>query len=148
MKYITVHDYSQMRSVVTFDKLENFLYEHLGQYGDPINAIEKSVHYAFSKSDGKGGFVVIVLNEDKLIGATVVNQTGMSDYIPENVLVYIAVHKDLRGRGIGSSLLRRTIEECKGDVALHVENNNPAKRMYERAGFDPKYVEMRYRKDA
>ncbi len=147
MKYITIHDYSQMKSEVALDKFENFLYEHLGQYGDPKNAIEKSIHYAFSKSDGKGGFVIIVLNEDNLIGATVVNQTGMSAYIPENVLVYIAVHKDFRGKGIGSSLLRRTIEECKGDVALHVEKNNPAKRLYERVGFDSKYVEMRYSKD-
>ena len=148
MKYLSVNDYSQLTSVVALDEFVNFLYEHLGQYGDPKEAIEKSIHYAFSKSDGKGGFVMIANNDDTVIGGVVVNKTGMSSYIPENVLVYIAVHRDYRGEGIGSSLLRNAIEQCKRDVALHVEKNNPAKRLYERIGFEPKYVEMRYRKDA
>jgi len=148
MKYLSVNDYSQLTSVVALEEFVNFLYEHLGQYGDPKEAIEKSIHYAFSKSDGKGGFVMIANNDDTVIGGVVVNKTGMSSYIPENVLVYIAVHRDYRGEGIGSSLLRNAIEQCKRDVALHVEKNNPAKRLYERIGFEPKYIEMRYRKDA
>lgn len=148
MKYLSVNDYSQLTSVVALEEFVNFLYEHLGQYGDPQHAIEKSIHYAFSKSDGKGGFVMIVKNDDTVIGGVVVNKTGMASYIPENVLVYIAVHRDYRGRGIGSSSLRNAIEECRGNVALHVEKNNPAKRLYDRVGFETKYIEMRYRKDA
>jgi ribosomal protein S18 acetylase RimI-like enzyme len=34
-----------------------------------------------------------------------------------------------------------------GDIALHVEYDNPAKNLYERAGFTSKYIEMRYNKE-
>lgn len=147
MKYITFHNYTQLNSKIELDEFVDFLYMHLGQYGDSKVAIEKSVHYTFSKSEGKGGFLMIALQENKIIGEVVVNRTGMSSYIPENVLVYIAVHRDYRGKGIGSSLLKKTIEQCKGDIALHVEFENPAKRLYERIGFKAKYAEMRYIKD-
>ena len=43
---------------------------------------------------------------------------------------------------------RRIIEEAcgglDGAVKLHVEYDNPAKRLYERIGFSTKYAEMRY----
>jgi hypothetical protein len=37
--------------------------------------------------------------ENEISGAVVVNQTGMKDYIPENILVYIATDKNHRGKG-------------------------------------------------
>ncbi|HAB28956.1 MAG TPA: GNAT family N-acetyltransferase, partial [Xanthomarina gelatinilytica] len=35
----------------------------------------------------------------------------------------------------------------EGDVALHVEPNNPAIKLYESLGFTNKYLEMRLKKD-
>ena len=32
----------------------------------------------------------------------------------------------------------------EGDTKLHVEYDNPAKRLYERLGFENKYAEMRW----
>ena len=71
----------------------------------------------------------------------------MSEYIPENLLVYIAVHKKARGKGVGKELMKRTIDSAKGDIALHVEPDNPAKFLYEKFGFTNKYLEMRYKKN-
>ncbi|MDX5426634.1 MAG: GNAT family N-acetyltransferase, partial [Bacteroidota bacterium] len=34
----------------------------------------------------------------------------------------------------------------EGNVALHVEPDNPAKYLYENIGFTNKYLEMRYQK--
>lgn len=50
----------------------------------------------------------------------------------------IALLPDHRGRGIGSALMRELLDEAgraRKFVSLHVENENPAKRLYERLGF-------------
>jgi ribosomal protein S18 acetylase RimI-like enzyme len=72
----------------------------------------------------------------------------MKGYIPENILVYIATHKELRGKGIGKRIMSKAMEITEGDIALHVEANNPAKFLYEKLGFRNKYLEMRYLKHA
>jgi [ribosomal protein S18]-alanine N-acetyltransferase len=72
------------------------------------------------------------------------SRTGMSRYIPENILVYIAVHCEFRNRGIGGEMILRALDLAEGDIKLHVEYDNPAKRAYERIGFTTKYAEMRY----
>jgi len=70
----------------------------------------------------------------------------MKDYIPENILVYIATDKNHRGKGIGKELMLKTIDIATGNIALHVEPENPAKYLYEKVGFSSKYLEMRLTK--
>ena len=40
--------------------------------------------------------------------------------------------------------MEKAIELTDGDIALHVEADNPAKFLYENVGFNNKYLEMRY----
>ncbi|MGM0641018.1 MAG: GNAT family N-acetyltransferase, partial [Thermotogota bacterium] len=53
------------------------------------------------------------------------------------------VNKEYRGKGIGGKLIDEAAKIVDGEVALHVEYENPAKRLYERKGFESKYAEMR-----
>ncbi|HKL03030.1 MAG TPA: GNAT family N-acetyltransferase [Cryomorphaceae bacterium] len=122
----------------------DFLFNHLDEYGDPKEHIRKAIEYACSSHLGRGGFVLSAKLKDKIVGAVVVNQTGMEGYIPENILVYIAVDGTVRGKGIGRALMNKALEFAHGDVALHVEPENPAKILYEKLGFTNKYLEMRY----
>jgi ribosomal-protein-alanine N-acetyltransferase len=124
----------------------DFLYQHLEQYGDPKPDITKSVDYALKESESFGGFILASYLGDEMTGVVVVNRTGMKDYIPENILVYIATHKEHRGEGIGKALMQKTIEQAEGAVALHVEPDNPARFLYEKVGFTSKYIEMRYKR--
>ena len=39
--------------------------------------------------------------------------------------------------------METVLANVEGDVALHVEPHNPAKKLYERLGFTNKYLEMR-----
>lgn len=125
-------------------ELIDFLFEHLEEFGDPKGDIEKSIKYALRETESFGGFILVAHEGDLIQGVVVVNQTGMKDYIPENILVYIATHKEHRGKGIGKQLMQKAVDMAKGNVALHVEPNNPAKFLYEKVGFTSKYLEMRY----
>lgn len=127
--------------------ITQFLFVHLGKFGDPAEDIRKAIDYALSQESGKGGMVLVMRDSSKdeqITGAVVLNETGMRDYIPENILVYIAVHQDYRGAGLGGQLMEKALTSVKGSVALHVEPDNPAKRLYERMGFTNKYLEMRW----
>ncbi|MGC9384505.1 MAG: GNAT family N-acetyltransferase [Kosmotogaceae bacterium] len=139
-----VEDSDDFDEVINKNNLVEFFYEHLGKYGDPEKDIEKSIDYALSEEDGKGGFILVACKDDEIVGGVVINDTGMGGYIPEHILVYVAVDKKMRGEGIGGELISNAVERCDGEIALHVEYDNPAKRLYERIGFESKYAEMRY----
>lgn len=124
----------------------DFLFKHLEQFGDPWEHIEKAVDYSLKEYDSFGGFLLASYEGDEISGVVVVNQTGMTGYIPENILVYIATHNQMRGRGIGKHLMKEAIKTAKGDIALHVEPDNPARFLYEKVGFTSKYKEMRFKR--
>jgi len=128
------------------ESLIDFLFDNLQEYGDAKSDIEKAVNYSLKETTSFGGFVVVSFLENEISGVVVVNQTGMKGYIPENILVYIATHKNHRGKGIGKHLMQKTIDVTEGNIALHVEPENPARFLYEKVGFRSKYIEMRLKK--
>jgi ribosomal protein S18 acetylase RimI-like enzyme len=128
------------------EQIAEFLYKHLDEYGDEKQAILKCIAYAYGDAPGQDGFILVAHDSDEILGVVIINKTNMSGYIPENILVYIAVHAKTRGQGVGKSLMKRIIEETDGDIALHVEPENPAKFLYEKFGFTNKYLEMRLQK--
>lgn len=128
------------------DDIAEFLYNHLDEYGDTTDSILKSIGYAYGDKPGQDGLILIAHENGSIIGAVIINNTNMSGYIPEHILVYIAVDADYRGEGVGSALMEHIIEATEGDIALHVEPENPAKLLYEKYGFTNKYLEMRLRK--
>ncbi len=127
-------------------QIVDFLYSNLEQYGDSKSAIEKAIDYSLGENNSLGGFTMLLYDNQILKGVVVINQTGMGGYIPENILVYIATHKDYRGEGLGKKLMEKVITETQGDIALHVEHNNPAIKLYEKFGFTNPYLEMRLKK--
>lgn len=123
-------------------KIAEFLFQHLDEFGDKIEDILNCLNYIMNPE--KGGFVVLSTEKSEITGAAIINHTGMDGYIPSNILVYIAVHKEHRGKGLGKKLMQEVLPKTQGGVALHVEPNNPAKFLYEKLGFTNKYLEMRY----
>lgn len=123
--------------------IADFLLVHLGKFGDPKEDILKCLDYALDPGMHAGGFVILAKENDRIVGALVMNKTGMAGYIPENILVYIAVDETMRGMGIGKKILDMALKMSQGGIALHVEPDNPARKLYERLGFTNKYLEMR-----
>jgi len=64
--------------------------------------------------------------ENEISGVVATNQTGVKEYIPENILVSIATHNNLRGKGIAKLRMQKTIDLAGGSIALHIEPENLA----------------------
>jgi ribosomal protein S18 acetylase RimI-like enzyme len=80
-----------------------------------------------------GASFLIIVEEGRDIGRMYVHR---SDH--DIRLMEITLLPEHRGRGIGGLLVRELIAEARSagkKVSLHVERNNPARRLYERLGF-------------
>jgi ribosomal protein S18 acetylase RimI-like enzyme len=125
--------------------LAGFLHMVMKPYEDTQPDVHAGLEYAFADgSDGRDGFAILAGCDERLVGAVVILKTNMRGYVPENLLLFVAVDPELRNKGIGGRLIEMAIARCEGDVKLHVEPDNPALRLYERVGFTNKYLEMRY----
>ncbi len=141
----TINAVDTMTTLET-EAIVDFLHKHLEQYGDKREHIQRCVEYAVSDRPYLGGFVLVAEIDRKPVGVVVINKTNMGGYIPENILVYIATDRTYRGQGIGKQLMEAAIATAKGDIALHVEKDNPARFLYEKFGFTNPYLEMRLKR--
>ncbi|MCO6148792.1 GNAT family N-acetyltransferase [Flavobacterium sp. NRK1] len=146
MESQTIKLCSYEKTEFTNDQIASFLHKHLDQFGDAKEDILKCI--AFAQDKNKGGQILLAILDNKIVGAVILNNTGMSGYIPENILVYIAVDNSYRGKGIGKKLMELAIQTSEGNIALHCEPDNPALHLYEKLGFKSKYLEMRLNKQA
>jgi len=147
MHFKIIKQDSEFKPELTREDFINFLYTNLGEYGDKKEDIDRSVSYVFSPSEGKGGFLIAGFDKGELVSELVMNHTGKEGYIPEFILVYVATKSDKRGKGYGKQVIEKALDFAGTDVALHVEYDNPAKRLYEKIGFNSKYAEMRFKKE-
>lgn len=126
------------------ESVVRFFHETMKPYHDSLSDVERALDYALVPEKGQGGFVMLAHRGEELLGALCMLKTGMGGYVPENLLLFVTVSPEARGQGIGGRLIRHCLAETEGDVKLHVELDNPAKRLYERLGFETKYAEMRW----
>lgn len=146
IKYSIIKSDNENPTGFSRDDIAEFLYNHLDEYGDKKESIFRCIAYAYGDGEGQDGFILVAHRDEKILGAVIINDTNMGGYIPEHILVYIAVDENERGQGIGKELMERIIDATEGDIALHVEPDNPAKHLYEKFGFTNKYLEMRLNK--
>lgn len=126
------------------EKLALFFHETMEPYNDSLEDVQKALDYLFSDEKGAGGYLVLAELDGELKGALAMLNTGMEGYIPSNILLFVTVDPSMRGQGLGGKIMDFALAEAKGAVKLHVEYDNPAKRLYERKGFTSKYAEMRW----
>ncbi|NLT68340.1 MAG: GNAT family N-acetyltransferase [Acidobacteria bacterium] len=124
--------------------LAKFLHHALKPFEDSLEDIERGIMDCLTAKGRRGGFLLIARSRRKPVAALVMQRTGMQGYVPENLLLFVAVAPEQRNRGLGRLLVERAVQEARGDIKLHVEYDNPARRLYERLGFTSKYAEMRY----
>ena len=141
MNFIRINSITREHAGYPNLTIARFLVQHLEDYGDKLEDILQCIDYVMDSQ--KGGNIVVGLENGQIAGVTILNNTGMKDYIPENILVYIAVDRSHRGKGYGRLLMEKAMAVTEGSIALHVERDNPALFLYEKLGFTNKYLEMR-----
>ncbi len=141
MKTTIYKDINAFSEKFEIEKVAALLHEMLKPFEDTVPQIVTGLKDALT---GRG-FVCLGQDEEsgKIIAICTILKTGMSAYIPENFLLYVAVDPKNRGKGLGRTILEEAFSHCDGDIKLHVEHDNPAQRLYERIGFTSKYREMR-----
>jgi ribosomal protein S18 acetylase RimI-like enzyme len=140
MEFKIINSATGEDKIYTNQIVAQFLFTHLEEYGDKVEDILKCTDYVMNPE--KGGNIVVGIDDNKIVGVVILTNTGMKDFIPENILVYIAVDNSQRGKGYGKKLMQKQYQLLK-EIALHVEPDNPAKGLYEKLGFTNKYLEMR-----
>jgi GNAT superfamily N-acetyltransferase len=102
------------------------------------------MNYAFERTNSNGGFAAVAYDDnDIMLGVAVVLYTNMKGVFPENLFAYLAVDTNHRHQGIGSQLMQYVLDNTNGSLSLQVDPKNTARQLYEKFGFDVKYLEMR-----
>lgn len=87
-------------------------------------------HYSLHYRDGEW---LIIERGSEPIGRLYLYESG------EELLIFdISLITSCRGLGLGGAILRDVLEDAHGrgkTVSIHVEKNNPARRLYARLGF-------------
>ena len=125
-------------------RIAGFFHETMRPWNDALPDVSKGLDHALSTTDDRSGFVLLAAHAEELSGGLAMLDTGLGGFVPKYLLLFVAVRPDLRGQGIGKTLVQQALSMCDGAVKLHVEYDNPAKHLYERLGFSTKYAEMRY----
>ncbi|MCB0560112.1 MAG: GNAT family N-acetyltransferase [Phaeodactylibacter sp.] len=107
-------------------------------------SVQEAVEYAMKLKPSFGGFILTVEEDRQLIGAIVANRTGMESYNPKNIFVFVTIHKDyLQDKALVHATMQNAIRYTDGDIAMHVEPDNPALKLYQELGFKAQYLELR-----
>lgn len=123
-----------------------FIQQQMGEFSEPRDAVDYAIGYALSAVRPGKGFIFLCVSGKRILGASVCVQTETHGFIPKNILLYLCVHPEFRGKGLGKGLLRDTLTAGGGDCKIHIQPGNPAAGFFEKMGFEKKYLEYRYSK--
>ena len=129
-------------SYLNINKISKFLHEHLEGCKNEKSAIRKSLLYAAKETSILGGYAFIIEEKDNIIGAIIINKTGMNAYESENLITYLAVHKDYRKQKIATKLIKKATNYCNGNLSLNIDKNNNAIELFRKNGFESKKIQM------
>ncbi|WP_299013732.1 GNAT family N-acetyltransferase [uncultured Polaribacter sp.] len=139
---IEIFDAFNRMSFLNINRITNFLHEHLEDCKDPKKAILNSLNYAAKEITSLGGYTFVMKKGDEIIGAVVINKTGMSEYQSENLMTYLAIHKNYRKKGYATKLIKKSINYCNGNITLNIKKENKAIKLFEKNGFESNKIEM------
>lgn len=129
-----------------FSDIILFIEDHMVPFNDPTETIVSALDYAFSSHSHGGGFALLAVLDKTLVGAAICVRMDKVEFVPANLLTYLCVHSKHRRKGLGTKLLKQVIEKTEGNIKTHMHASNPALKLFQKMGFDIRYLEMRLEK--
>jgi hypothetical protein len=109
------------------------------------SAILQTVDYALKNRPSFGGFIFVMMESERIIGAVVVNKTGMEGIRSENILLLAEVGAPyLSEETIWQELINRAVLYTDGDISFSVRSNHPALATAKKMGFQDQFLELRF----
>lgn len=109
----------------------------------------QALDYALKEKPSFGGFILAIKKDHTFIASIVVNNTGMEGYKPSNIFVYVSIHDDYKNdEKVLKEIMCKALDMSNGDVALHIDPQNPIIKFYTKLGFTRRTLELRRDKKA
>jgi hypothetical protein len=141
MLFKTYDAFSRL-SLLQINKLTKFIYQYQVQNDFTEQGIRKAIQYAAKERPGFGGLIVTAEEGNEVIGAVILNKTGFEGYLPENLLVSIAVHHNYENKDVYRKIVDYVINYCCGDIGVQLKETNPLVPFFENQGFEYNYIQM------
>jgi hypothetical protein len=120
-----------------------FLFHHSDDKDS--NTIREAIDYALKNKPSFGGFIFTCWEANQPIAVVLVNNTGMSGFSPQYLLVFACLHPDYHAAPeILSELVQQAVRQCRGEIALHLKPDSPALPVFQALGFREQYLELRF----
>lgn len=124
-------------------RIVSFLHNNIQPYKADKETILRSLDYVYSKNQGKGGFILLGIQEGEITGCVVINETGMEGYNAENILVYLAIDPKFKNTGLEKRLIDHSKKLAKGCISTYVDPSFASNELYRQIGFQNRNVELR-----
>ncbi|MFS4415270.1 hypothetical protein [Maribacter sp. 2307ULW6-5] len=139
---INTYDAFSRLTPLQIDGLTKFIHKHQIEDNARETDIRRAIRYASKEVPGFGGIVYTAEEDGMLIGAIVMNRTGLEGSLPEQLVVSIAVHREHRDSTVYRKMLNYVVDYSCGDIGVQVKKDNPLVPVLEDHGFKNDYIQM------
>ncbi len=138
-----VNYYTSFSGISSIERrsLIRFITRHTKSTGRQVS---EAFDYALKRKPSFGGYILSARDGKHILAALVINRTGMKGYSPSHLVVFAVMNpQQEKAEEALLQLVEKAVDLTKGDLALHVEPNSGALRIYEKLGFHPHYLQLR-----
>ncbi|MCB0663828.1 MAG: hypothetical protein KDC24_13865 [Saprospiraceae bacterium] len=126
-----------------FEKLGviKFLEQHIGVSKAKI---QMAVEYAIKDCPSFGGLILVVTQAEEPVAVAIIHKAGANGHQAKHTLAYYAISEKFQTEEFVSDFFDKLINLSNGDLAMHLDANDPVLGVFQKMGFQQHRVEYRF----
>ena len=106
--------------------------------------VKESIDCALKNKPSFGGFLLVFKEKGGIVGAIVVNKSGMSNNGPEDRISLIALAQNYSKKEyLAKLMIHKALGFTNGSVGFFVRPDHPHLKYFSDVGFEASYLELR-----